>query len=91
MLQSAPVHLACYLHRTIAREFLLQFHEKKSDYRRKAVSTPLNCARESKRKTDSGHQQRGSSCLIPPVSSRQPRSRQCRCLPARPWPMAKNT
>jgi len=38
MLQSADVHLARYLHRPIAVGFVLQFHEKKSDYRRKAVS-----------------------------------------------------
>jgi hypothetical protein len=37
MLQSAGVHLACYLHRTIAMGFVLQFCEKKSDYRGKAV------------------------------------------------------
>jgi polar amino acid transport system substrate-binding protein len=49
MLQSAGVHLACYLHRTIAMGFVLQFHEKKSDYRRKAVSAPLNCGRQPNR------------------------------------------
>jgi polar amino acid transport system substrate-binding protein len=50
MPRSGAVHLSCGLRRAMAPGFLLQFREKRFDYRRMAVPSPLNCARPAEKK-----------------------------------------